>query len=347
MHTKIRKAILLATGLILLNFSLGGQNKQMKKSIFDALLYQDPVEVSIKTDLDSLINIRNRETYQPAEFIFVNKNKKRIKRKIRLKPRGKYRRRVCDFPSIKIDFSKKDLKESGLARYDDYKLVTHCLEDKNISRENVMREYLIYKLYNILTEKSFRVQSLNINYIDSKDNIKPFTRKGFIIENEGEIEDRLAIEIFEDVRLPADSLNIEQLNFTALFQYMIGNLDWKASPFTQNVKVFKTEHSTKYELIPYDFDFSGLVGTSYQRLAVHLGQTNSRQRIFLGDWSKKEALKKAITHFTSRKKDLIDCIHNFKGLSKASRRDIRTYIETFFAELNDGSFLAKASNTQE
>jgi len=132
------------------------------ESIFKSMQYHDVINVTIETDLDSLINVRKRETYQPAQFTYENNQGEKITQSIKVKPRGKYRRRVCDFPTIKLNFKKKALKEDGMAKYDDYKVVTHCLNDKKISKENVTREYLIYKMYNLLSENSYQVQLVNI-----------------------------------------------------------------------------------------------------------------------------------------------------------------------------------------
>jgi len=84
--------------------------------------------IIIETDLDSLINYRNRNTYQPAVFSHGDGYGNLFIHNIRLKPRGKFRRKICDFPMIKIDFSKKDLKKRRYKKFDDYKLVTHCMD---------------------------------------------------------------------------------------------------------------------------------------------------------------------------------------------------------------------------
>ena len=97
-----------------------------KKSIFQALEQGRITAVIIETDLDSLINHRNRNTYQPAVFSHGDGYGSLFRHDIRLRPRGKFRRKICDFPMIKIDFSKKDLKKRRYKKFDDYKLVTHC-----------------------------------------------------------------------------------------------------------------------------------------------------------------------------------------------------------------------------
>ena len=106
----MKQLLLLTIGLFLVFFSLSAQNSISAESIFSMLQDQEIINVTIETNLDSLINVRRRESYQRATFTYKNRAGEQITRKIKVKPRGKYRRRVCDFPTIKLNFSKKEFK---------------------------------------------------------------------------------------------------------------------------------------------------------------------------------------------------------------------------------------------
>jgi len=333
----MKQSLLLTIALFGSILSLAAQNSIPTESIFSRLQHQEIINVTIETDLDSLINVRKRETYQPATFTYETRNGETISRKMKVKPRGKYRRRVCDFPTIKLNFSKKELKADGMAKYDDYKVVTHCLADKKESKENVLREYLVYKMYNILSPKSYQVKFLNITYVDSKGKMYKLKRTGFLIEDTGELEDRIGVEILQEPKLPMDSFDMEQYNFVALFQYMIGNLDWRVSPFAKNAKVMKVPNKTQYQVLPYDFDFSGVVGISYMRLSEHLNQKNSRQRIFQGHIIRQKELKANFERYEAKKIELLHFIDNFDLLPKPSRKSIRKYINSFYEDIADGT----------
>ena len=331
----MKQVFLLTLGLFLSFCSLTAQNSISPESIFSRLQHQEIINVTIETDLDSLINVRKRESYQPATFTYENRNGETITRKMKVKPRGKYRRMVCDFPTIKLNFSKKELKADGMAKYDDYKVVTHCLDDKKESKENVLREYLVYKMYNILSPKSYQVKFLNITYVDSKGEKHKLKRTGFLIEDTGELEDRIGVEVLSEPKLPMDSFDIEQYNFVALFQYMICNLDWRVSPFAKNAKVMKVPNVEKYQVLPYDFDFCGVVEVSYMRLSEHLNQKNSRHRIFQGQIIRQKELKANFERYETKKIELLNYIDNFDLLSKPSRKNIRKYIESFYEDIAD------------
>ena len=290
--------------------------------------------VIIETDLDSIINHRNRNTYQPAIFSHADLHGNITKHDIRIRPRGKFRRRVCDFPMVKIDFSKKDLKERKYKKFDDYKLVTHCMDTMNDSFESVAREYLAYKLYNILSPDSYEVQFLFITYIDTKEVIPAFQHFGFIIEDTAELADRMKAKFRKDVDgLKMDSLNAIQHDFVALYQYMIGNTDWRATPISRNVKVFKKEAEVDYKLVPFDFDFSGLVAAPYAVPNSSLGQRTIRHRVFQGIGKIEDTDKSTRQFFLEKKKKILKYVKRFSLLSKGSRKDVTRFLEFFFKEL--------------
>ena len=117
---------------------------------------------------------------------------------------------------------------------------------------------------------------------------------------------------------------------------MIGNVDWRATPFTKNTKAIKVAETDKYQLIPYDFDFSGVVNVSYMRIAEHLNQKNTRQRIFLGHIIQQKELKNNLERYKAKKAELLEYISNFNLLPKPSRKNIRKYIESFYEDIADG-----------
>jgi len=320
--------------LLLACSPIAAQKKKAKSSIFEDLKYKQMVEVILETNLDSLINHRNRNTYQKGFFTYADRRGKIHNHKIKLRPRGKFRRRICDFPMIKIDFPKKALKKRGLAKYDDYKLVTHCLDNAAYGYESVAREYLAYKLYNILSPTSYRVQLLYFTYLDSKEQLSPMQQVGFIIEDTAELEDRVGGEVRkESAGLLQDSFDVAQYNFVALFQYMIGNTDWTAYPIPRYVKAILFDDEEKYKLVPFDFDFSGLVAAPYAVPRVSLNQRSIRQRIYLGIEEDPVQLRKNVSHFLSKKKKILRTIKQYDFLSKQSKKDIWEYVNSFFAEI--------------
>ncbi len=331
------KTIYLSLGIFLLPNLLGAENDLKNapapQSIFDKLHQRDVIELVIKTNLDSLINHRATNDYIPATFTHkIGKSEESWD--IEVKPRGKYRRRVCDFPPLKLNFSKKDLKAKGLTTYDKLKLVTHCIDEKIASKDLVLREYMAYELYRELTENSYRVQLAKITYIDSGSG-KKTKRWGFLIESTDQLAARMSSVEVEEMGHAPEDFHIAQERITSTFQYMIGNEDWNLE-MNRNVKVFKNTKSGKLIAVPYDFDFSGLVNAPYAVPNSSLGLASIRERSFLGLSEDVSDLYSTYSYFRTKKKALTDRINKFRLLSTDSKQDMINYIESFYEIINEG-----------
>ena len=173
----------------------------------------------------------------------------------------------------------KELEASGYSKFDDLKLVTYFYEDKKVSKEILLKEYLAYKLYNAITGYSFRVQLVNLEVEDINTG-KEDKQMGFVIEDTDQLRNRLdAKKLTEDAVISEESFHKIQTQITGLFQYMIGNSDWNTLP-GKNIKLFDV--GGKIMMIPYDFDFSGMVNAPYAVPDNTKNLKSVRDRIYLG-----------------------------------------------------------------
>lgn len=295
---------------------------------------EDVLDVILKTDLVQLLaHAADEDASQPATFSFVSPNQATYNMPLKVKARGKFRKQACDFPPILLNFSKKVLETQGLAHHDKYKLVTHCLEDKNLGHEKLLREYLAYQLYRELTPNSFRVQLVRIQYVDESGRVSGFTRYGFIIEDTDEMAERLGSEECDDCfyALPG-TLDARAADVHAMFQYMIGNSDYSI-PVLRNVKLVRHLTSKQLLTVGYDFDFSGFVDAPYALPASHNGQLVVRQRIYLGTSTSDEAMRQTIDLFLAKRERMLQRVDRFKWLPTPHRRDVREYLLTFFDQM--------------
>lgn len=295
----------------------------------------DILEMTITTDIQNLIVNKNTDEYQKAFLEYKDQNGSIVKYELKVKPRGKYRRKVCDFPPLKLNFDKDDLLAQGLTgEYDKLKLVTHCTDGKSESKDNVLREYLTYKMYNSLTDNSFRVILTKIKYVDLHNSSKPITRYGFLIENKDEMASRINGQICDCHGLKPEYIATAQSNLTAMFQYMIGNEDWDAS-MLRNIKAVNLYSGPENVLVPYDFDFSGLVNARYAVPDPDLKHRSVLDRHFFGDFGTYGQYKVMRAYFIHKKTDLFDMVKRFKLLSLDSRYEITNYLESFYQSLED------------
>ncbi len=301
------------------------------RSIFEALGHADILDVTIRTDLSGVIENRRSEAYQPAVFVYKNKSGKTVQQGIEVQVRGKFRRRVCDFPPLKLKFPKKELTAAGLEKdFNKLKLVTHCIDDKDYGNDNLLREYLIYKLYNELNPvNSFRVQLLRITYEDSQGVHAKIKRYGFLIEDTDEMAARVGKEESERLNVHPDSLSTADEHIMGLFQYMIGNADWSTT-LLRNVKLVAPRTGHRNIPVPYDFDFAGLVNASYAIPQYDLGLRSVRDRFYLGMPCQQETMRATMRLFLEKEQRLRDIVANCKWLAKESRIEIIYYLHHFF-----------------
>ncbi len=331
MTTYTFKTILVLWGLLLLSIPLhlrayhGGS----PTTIFETLMKDGTLDITIETDLGELINNRRRDDYQPATLTYTNQENVLVRHQIEIGPRGKFRRRICDFPPVKIKFSKKALIAAGLKKHNNLDLTTHCLEDRDAGHFNVFREYLAYKLYNELSPASFRVQLVRVTYVDTKGVVKKMKRYGFLTEDDEELAERLDGKLCECLNVDTDRMNSEAEITASVFNYMIGNEDWSLS-MVRNLKMVESADASKVTPVPYDFDFSGLVSASYAVPSAELGQRHIKDRDYLGPEADPAALRQVLARYVEKKAALYKIINDFKLLPIEHRQDMRVYLDSFY-----------------
>ena len=320
-------------------------DKPVSQSIFQsiqAVANNNVVNLTIETNLDSLMINKKRIVYQQATVRVTDAMQGDVTHTIKVSARGRSRRKYCDFPPLKLKFKKSSLKELGLnSKYKSIKLVTHCSEGTE-SLNNVLEEYLGYQLYNVLTNNSFKTQLVKIKYIDSATG-ESYKKFGILIENTDEMAERLGGEEIEKMGLPIEEYNKTQLNLLATFQYMIGNEDWRLD-FLRNVKLVKMP-TGKITAVPYDFDAAGLVNASYARPDADFRLKSVLQRRFMGQFDSKDERAETINEFLVKKEQLFQTVKEVKYLDKVTKRAAVAYLNLFFDIIENPKSLKRAMPT--
>lgn len=318
--------------IFLASHQLIAQENNPTNTLFDLFYSTEPLEVSIYTDFEQLEAMRKTNEYQAAAFTFIDQEVE-SKWGIKIRTRGKFRRRICNQPPLKLNFNKTDLEEAGLDKDDELKLVTQCINGYE-GKDYVLREYLVYKLFNIISPQSFRAQLVKLEFhcTASGDRQKSW---GIILEDKKTLERRLGLEKCDDCYGRArEAFDEQSLTRTTLFQYMISNADYSLAQ-SRNLELLIDETSGKIFVAPYDFDFSGVVNASYALPNVDYKQTSLRDRIFLG-YSTDAQLQETIEYFIAKKPEIMNYIQEAKYLARGPRKEIEDYIESFYESLERG-----------
>lgn len=308
------------------------------KTIFQAIRLAEPVELRLTTRLQNLVGNTSEESYQNAALEIIDQNGPLRVYQVEIRPRGITRRKFCSFPPLKIKFKKAELQRDSLSDHNELKLVTHCQPD-SLYDQLILKEDMVYRLYNVLTDRSFQTQLIRITYADSAQSVPSMTRYGFLIEGEHELASRLGGTFMPDgVELPK-ILDKDQYKLFVYFQYMIGNTDWNLGNHHNNgLLTFESgqpegKTASPYP-IPYDFDYSGLVNAPYAQVFESLPISNVRERLLMWRGKKDEDFSATVQIFKHKQAELQAVIDNTTGLSDSIREDALNYLDSFFPLLD-------------
>jgi hypothetical protein len=301
-------------------------------SIFDLLVTaagDAPVKMTLTVPMDSILAKVN--TKQEAGISFVDNKGQAQVWDLGVSVRGKFRRNRCDYAPLKLNFSKKDLKAIGLESFDKYKLVTPCTDDPNAG-DLVLKEYLAYKAYGMITDLSFRVQLLEITYHDANGVHPDRTETAFLIESTKEMATRIGgKELDNPLGLPAEAYDAKAEATHALLQYLVGNGDFSL-PLACNLKVIEMADG-KMVPVGYDFDFTGWVGAPYASPTSEVGQTSIYERVYLGYVHDDNLLREVATNFREHRKEILSLI-NRSSINEVDQEVLWRFASRFFGQLN-------------
>jgi hypothetical protein len=263
---------------------------------------------------------------------------------IQLSARGLNRRKPtnCDFPPLKIEFLEKPGDRSLFKGQKSLKLVTHCRSAPSYQQFNLL-EYTAYRLLNLLTPLSLRVRLAEIDYVEASSGAVRIHRLGFLIEDIEDLARRSGLEEIKTEALQPAQLDEAAAARSALFQYMIGNLDWsliagpKGSNCCHNVKLIGRPSASPQDVIsvPYDFDSTGFVDPPYAVAPEGLPVRNVRTRYYRGFCQFNAQSAEAARLILERRLDLLATIGETPSLSAGSKNSATRYLESFFGEIAD------------
>lgn len=303
----------------------------------DALFADDEIlEVRVIAPIDVIINERPIDEEVAGKFYYTASDGKSVELDVEIRTRGLYRRRpdVCPFPPLRLNFKKKQVKDSLFAGQDKLKLVTHCRTGSHILEQAVISEYLAYRILNLFTDTSFRVRLLRIHYASTNDD-RGIEGYAVLIEHKDRIAKRIGVPVLNVEEIGVSQVPAEYVNLTSVFQYLIGNTDYSvfsAAPgqdCCHNYVPFGSEDG-RYYSIPYDFDMSGLVNAPYAVPNAKLRLDSVRERLYRGFCANNELLPATLKKFQAQRDVIQALIRDQVGLSSGKRREMLRFISDFY-----------------
>jgi len=311
----------------------GDTGPGQKRKNFTLFESDEILNVSLRLDLRNYLK-KDFKAPLVAEMTFHVSETDSISEDVKVSNRGTFRSSYCKYPPLEISFSKAMNAYSGFGKFKRIKLYT-CCESGAKYDEYVLREFLVYKLYNTLTDTSFRVRLVQLRFEDSEKKRKPIIQFAFFLEPKEIVCERIDLKLVKIARLGQSSIVPDVMDRIAIFNYLISNYDWSVAG-QHNVTVFQPLKNSVSGLgiaIPHDFDGTGVVNADYAIPTAETGLKSIRERLFLGTCRSKMVFQQELRNFLSKKQDIYGVITGFPYLNQRSKKDIIDFLDQFFNQI--------------
>lgn len=323
--------LLLGLAFCLLGKTVAAQN--VEKSIFEHLYSIDSLNIVLEMEAKKMMKDRASDLWYPAEMEVFRGGELVFRQSVEVKTRGKSRREICDFPPVKIRFSGTAALPDTLAETPVIKLVSTCNNTEE-SERIVLKEYLMYQLFNQLTDESFRVKLVSLQFKEKSNKRIYHETTAFLLEDEASLSKRLnGTIIHPKVMSPAgvDTLSMDRIS---VFQFMIGNTDWAVYNL-HNIRVIRQAELKRVIAIPYDFDYAGAVDASYAMPGMGVPTKDVKQRYYIGLCRPEADMQRVFALFIQKRTDIMKTCDALATLPSKDRNAVSAYIGTFFDVLEN------------
>ena len=326
------KSKLLLTGtaiFILLNSALRAQQIFKQDLLFSN---KKPLKIKLNYSNKNLNKNTNDSTFIKSKLIFFEK---KINKEIQvsLRARGNFRRKHCYFTPVKIKIKKSDALNTIFSDNRTLKLVLPCKNNRD-KNDNILKEFIAYKIYEIISPYYFKTRRLEVDYTNQKNNKGiNYNLAGFLIEDDDKVAKRFDGKIVKRKISPLamDDFNSVNLSF---FNFLIGNTDFSIAHQHNGKLLF---YEKKIIPIPYDFDLTGWVKPKYG-----LGITNRlgysfEERNYIGFKRGKNIYSKVRNHYLRLKEKIFNTVELYESEFeyKKSYNLMMDYLRGFYEILED------------
>jgi hypothetical protein len=295
--------------------------------------------IRLSGNIHELFNDRgDNATYHPLVLSYKGADGNDVSFTLQAKTRGHFRKDKvnCIYPPVLLNFQKSERTPTIFADQNKLKLVTSCRGDKY-----VIHEYLVYKLYNLLTPKSFRARLVQMTFYDTIRK-KEISFYGMLLEEASQMAKRNGVSVLSSTRMSPQHAELETFLKMAMFQYMIGNTDWSVE-YLHNIKAIAFDSLTIPYTVPYDFDHAGIVDAPYAVPAAELQLSSTHERRYRGYCiPDMEAFTNVVTVFNNLKPEFYKVYTGCQFLDSKYIAATVNYLDAFYETINNPKKLKAA-----
>ena len=322
-------------------------NTDQDNQVTELFLTNDPIPVKLRYSNKVLRKETNDSTYIDSEIEYMTSDDSWKTLEVKIRARGNYRRENCYFPPVKMKIKKSVSAGTLFEGNKKLKLVLPCVL-QNDYNDKVLKEYMAYKLYELVSPYHFNTRLLDIDFTDEKgQKVKTYTVKGFFIEDIDRVKDRCNGKQVKRSIHPLEQDDICSVR-NDFFQFMIGNTDY-SSAYRHNEKLLFVDSNIMP--VPYDFDMSGLVDASYAVVSQVQGEvlsiTDVTHRLYRGFKRDESTYQSVRKEFLNNKIKMLTIVNDLESSFEDPKEfaTARRFINDFFEVIaNDASYKKQVLN---
>lgn len=348
--------MIVCLSLLLTIFSTAASAEDEKARPQKLFESEDTLVIEMTAPWREFVRNENYKGSYPAKLEYTDELGNVESLDLSVERRGVTRQRVCKIPPVKLRFEKGAAKGTTFRGQGSLKMVTHC-EMKDGYEQYYVLEMLAYRMYNLLTDYSFKVRPLTVTYYqvedpDEKESRFSLTKKkksegpvfAFLIEDDKDVANRFDLHKLNVGKISVKQLDPDEAAVFALFQYMISNVDWAATAgpdpaqCCHNTKLIGPEPTMPDDTvhaIPYDFDSSGLVDSPYAHPPENLPVRSVTQRLYRGYCAHNSALDNARQKMLANEQAIYSLVESETRLEPGRQKKALGYLAKFFEIMRD------------
>jgi hypothetical protein len=313
------------------------QLRQRKTAAELLRLFADerPIAFTLAGDFKAINKDRNPNSRKrfPAHLTMTREDGRTDVIEVQLGARGHVRRmkQTCDFVPLRLEFAKDAVKETLFEGQDALKLVVQCRNAGDFE-EYLLREYLAYRILNVLTPHGLRARLTRVTYLDAAGK-SAGTRYGMLLEDDGDVAKRMLGRTVELPRVQFKDLDATSLATMMIFEYMIGSTDFSIYAL-HNVVLVQTPDRMLYP-VPYDFDMAGLVSPPYAIPDRQFPIKSVKERLYRGPCRTLEQVETILARFAATQGAVMALPDAIPDLGKISRAETKSFLDGFYRSVKD------------
>jgi AAA family ATP:ADP antiporter len=303
---------------------------QVEHLAADLFAVDVPLELTLEIDADGLCygpRVECEPTPAVLGLIDEGGAQRRLPATVRVRGQWRAARSNCSVPPLFVELESSATQGTPFAAHTALPLTSHCRAADSYE-QYVLKEYLAYRIYGLLADASLRVRLGRVTYHVIGE--RSITRYAFFTENFATLARRRG-ENLREAPVVLDAVDSASVARLELFEYLIGNTDWSMVNGHNVVSFARADGSIT--VVPYDFDFSGLVDARYAGPSEKLPIRRVTQRLFRGICRPAFNWRPVLDEFMAARSAIDTLIASVPALSDDNRERALSFVAGFYATI--------------